>query len=173
MATLKKSGVSMGEALTAAEVDELDYDGLIAARAAVDARYDGPDPGLTKFNAASGGRGWLVARLEVLAEEDPRVVGWVAAAAARRHPGRRQPGDLAAVESALAIAAVRRAMYLTDEGPVGRRGPFCELTVTPSPTTTPDQGANPNPAAQDRMSGTDFGQYGTQDPAPINRKEIP
>lgn len=134
MATRKAVPDARGDVLTDDAIAELDYAGLIAARAAVDARHDGPDPGLTRFNAACDEWRRLTARLEVLAEDDPRVVGLVAAAVARRHPGRRTPGDLAAAESALALAAIRASSYPTEYGHVGR-GPFAGLTSTPTTTT--------------------------------------
>lgn len=112
-----------------ADVATLGYDGLVAAKCAAADHLDTADD----FNAAATAlqplHRAMVARLEALAELDPRVVGWVAAAVARRHPGRRTPGDLAAAESALALAAIRASSYPTESGHVGR-GPFRELSVT-------------------------------------------
>lgn len=156
MATHKAVPDVRGEVLTDDEVAELDYAGLIAARAAVDARHDGPDPGLTRFNTACDEWRRLTARLEVLAEDDPRVVGLVAAAVARRHPARRTPGDLDEAESALALAAMRASSYPTAAGHIGR-GPFAGLTVR-SPTTHHPL----TPVRSSPGGATDFGPYGTQ-----------
>lgn len=167
MATRKEGVVSMGVVLTDAEVAELTYGGLVAAWATVADRYAAPDPGLTKFNAACDERRRLTARLEVLAEDEPRVVGLVAAAVARRHPGRRTPGDLDEAESALALAAVRASSYPTEAGHVGR-GPFRELSVT----STTTRGTPPDPTRH-RWSSADFGPYGTQNHSQQPTKEKP
>lgn len=148
MATRKESVVSMGEVLTADQVAGLDYDDLVSAWAAVDARHAGPDPGLRKFAAAQVERRRLTGRLETIAADDPRVVGDVAAAVARRHPARRTPGDLAAAESRLALAAIRASSFPTAAGHV-RRGPFAELTSSPGWAGDPTR----HPAGPEEVRG--------------------
>lgn len=134
MATAKQPLGAPGALPTPESVATFTYGQMVAAQCAVNDHLNAAaGVNFTDAFCALQPLHWaLVDRLEALAEEDPRVVTWVAAAEGRRHPGRRQDGDLDAAESALAGSAIRAVMYLKTEGGCGRRGPFAALTHTQS-----------------------------------------
>lgn len=129
--------------LTAEALDGCSYDDLVAAWAAVAVRWAGNDPGLVKFRASWVEYEAIIARLEVLAATDPRIVDRVQRASNRQRSayiGGHLPGDLGQAEAAMCLAAHRRSTYLTDTG-FGSRGPF-----RPNPgETTRLQRASPSP----------------------------